>query len=112
MRIDFLAPVVVTDENDDPIEDEAIVSSLVGVVFPDIALTEHFGGLPEETPIAVHLDPGGSIELFREEPGGPLHALTTYRSTRRLSDSKMAVELAELRGENALLRVLKDHPIG
>jgi hypothetical protein len=91
MRIDFSAPVDVTDEDDDVVTDPSVLSRLDGVTFPDILFTDYFGGSPEETAVAVLLDRGGTITIVADGAAPPLHAITSYRAARELSDDELAV---------------------
>lgn len=91
MRIDFSAPVVITDENDDEVTEPSVLSRLRGVCFSEIIFTDYFGGTPEEMAVAVHLDPGGTIELVAGDSANPLNALTSYLAAKRLSDNELAI---------------------
>ena len=91
MRIDFSAPVVVTDENDEEIADPSVLSSFVGVSFPDTQLTDHFGGTIEEMPVAILLEPGGTIELVAGDTTDALRAASVFRATRVLADDELLV---------------------
>ncbi|HUG66414.1 MAG TPA: ankyrin repeat domain-containing protein [Pirellulaceae bacterium] len=91
MRIEFSAPVVVTDENDDEITDPAVLSGLVGVSYPGTQLTDHFGGTVEEMPVAILLEPGGTIELVAGDTTEPVRAISVFRARRALSDDELAV---------------------
>lgn len=102
MRIDFSAPVVVTDENDDQVTDRSVLSRLRGVCFSEIIFTDYFDGTPEEMRVAVHLDRGGAIELVAGDCDDSLHALTSYRAARKLSDDELAILESLIEGQTCM----------
>jgi hypothetical protein len=91
VRIEFSAPVVATNENDEEITDRSVLSGLVGVSFPDTQLTDHFGGTIEEMPVAILLEPGGTIELVAGDTTDALRAASVFRATRALADEELLV---------------------
>ncbi len=82
VRIDFTAPLAITDDQDELITDGEILRPFIGQAFPETDLLSFFGQSPEEVPVAILLEKVGNMEILANDEQSELLARSSVRSSR------------------------------
>ncbi|AMV35206.1 Ankyrin repeats (3 copies) [Pirellula sp. SH-Sr6A] len=88
-RIDFTAPLIVTDTEDRRITDWSILSQFVGRSFENSDILRYFGQSIDEVPVAVLLDRSGDIQILANSRNNSLLAKSSLRSIRMLTAEEL-----------------------
>lgn len=91
MRIDFTAPLIVTDEDDAEVADWDVLRPLAGRSFENTDVLGYFGQSPEELPVAVLLNRLGDIRILANDHDTGLLARSSLRAARRLTPEELEV---------------------
>ncbi len=90
-RIDFTAPLIVTDAEDRRVADWSTLSPFVGRSFVNTDILGYFGQSIDEVPVAVLLDRSGDIQIIANPRNDGLLAKSSLRSVRTLSVDELEV---------------------
>lgn len=90
-RIDFRAPLIVTDAEDRVVTDWSTLSEFVGRSFENTDVLGYFGQSIDEAPVAVLLDRSGDIQILANEQSDGLMAKSSLRSVRALSGEELDI---------------------
>lgn len=90
-RIDFTAPLIVTDAEDRRVADWSTLSQFVGRSFENTDILGYFGQSIEEVPVAVLLDQSCNAQIFGHPRNDGLLAKSSLRSIRTLSADELDV---------------------
>lgn len=90
-RIDFTAPLIVTDAEDRVVGDWSTLSQFVGRSFENTDILGYFGQSIDEVPVAVLLDRSGDIQLLCNQQNDGLIAKSSLRSARALSADELEI---------------------
>lgn len=90
-RIDFTAPLIVTDAEGHRVADWSSLSQFVGRSFEDTDILGYFGQSIDEVPVAVLLERSGDIQILANPRSDGLLAKSSLRSSRILSADELEV---------------------
>lgn len=90
-RIDFTAPLIVTDTEDRVVADWSTLREFVGRSFENTDILGYFGQSIDEVPVAVLLDRSGDIQILANQHNDGLIAKSSLRSVRTLSADELEV---------------------
>jgi len=97
-RIDFTAPLVVTNEEDRVINDWATLREFGGRSFKNTEILGYFGQSIDEVPVAVLLDRPGNIHVLTNKRKDGLIAKSSLRSVRMLNASELEILQSHVEG--------------
>jgi hypothetical protein len=78
-------------DDDQMVEDPAILSSYDGLVYNDERFTDYLGGPENEDALAALLIPGGYLRFEYDGKSPFLTAITEYQAIRKLDDSELVL---------------------
>jgi hypothetical protein len=90
-RIDFTAPLIVTDAEDRVVADWSTLREYVGRSFENTDILGYFGQSIDEVPVAVLLDRSGDIQILANQRNDGLIAKSSLRSVRALSADELEI---------------------
>jgi hypothetical protein len=90
-RIDFTAPLIVTDAEDRVVADWSTLSQFVGRSFENTDILGYFGQSIDDVPVAVLLDRSGDIRVLANQHNDGLIAKSSLRSVRALSADELEI---------------------
>jgi hypothetical protein len=97
-RLDFTAPLVVTNAEDRVVKDWSMLREFVGRSFENTDALGYFGQSIEEVPVAVLLDRSGDIRVLSSERNDGLIAKSSIRSVRTLTGSELEILQSHVEG--------------
>ena len=98
-RIEFTAPLSVTDAEDHPITDWLVLNQFVGRAFEKTNVFGYFGQSIEEVPMAVLLDGTGDIRILANQQNDGLIAQSSARSARAMSVDELEILQNHVEGQ-------------
>ncbi|MCL4204957.1 MAG: hypothetical protein KJ000_20955 [Pirellulaceae bacterium] len=90
-RIDFTAPLIVTDAEDRLVADWSTLQEFVGRSFENTDIIGYFGQSIEDVPVAVLLERSGDIQILANLQNDGLIAKSSLRSVRALSTNELDI---------------------
>ncbi len=90
-RIDFTAPLIVTDAEGHRLANWSSLSQFVGRSFENTDILGYFGQSIDEVPVAVLLERSGDIHILANPRNDGLLAKSSLRSSRTLSADELEV---------------------
>ena len=90
-RIDFTAPLIVTDAEDRVVADGSTLQEFVGRSLENSDILGYFGQSIDEVPVAVLLDRSGDIQILANQHNDGLIAKSSLRSVRALSADELEI---------------------
>lgn len=98
-RIEFTAPLTVSDAKDRRVDDWPTLSQFVGRSFANTDVVGYFGQTMDEVPVAVLLEPAGDIQILSNPQGDGLLARSTIRSERALTADELEILRTQVEGQ-------------
>jgi hypothetical protein len=98
-RIDFTAPLFVTDAEDRHVIDWPTLNGFVGRAFVDTDILRFFGESIDEVPVAVLLDGSGDIQILSNPQCDGVLARSSLRSSRALTADELETLRNHVEGE-------------
>lgn len=98
-RIDFTAPLIVTDPDGRHVNDWQILSSFVGRSFVNTDILGFFGQSMDEVPVAILLDRSGDIQILSNRQRDGLLARSSVRSARALTEDELEILWKHVEGQ-------------
>jgi hypothetical protein len=90
-RIDFTAPLIVSDTEGRGVADWSTLREFVGRSFENTDILGYFGQSIDEVPVAVVLDRSGHIQILANQHNDGLIAKSSLRSVRALSADELEI---------------------
>lgn len=89
MRVVVQGIAYVFGDDDQIVENPAILNSYRGFVYNDERFTDYLGGPANEDALAALLSPGGYLRFEYDGKSPFLTAITEYQATRALEDAEL-----------------------